>query len=421
MTISAAAEPVRPSDEQPAKRGEWRALGVACSAHVLHDGYTDLVWVALPIWQAEFGLNYAVVGMLRTIYSGSLASLQIPAAALAARIGAGTVLSAGTALAGLCYCLAGFSSGFAFLALALLLGGIGAATQHPIGSALVTHTFRGPRSLKAFGAYNFAGDIGKVILPATATSLLLILPWRPTYTLIGLAGILAAIVIAVLAPTIALGPQPKSDELAFSGRDEGEAAGTRFGFRILVLFGIADSIVRGGFFVCLPFLLMEKGAAVTTAGFALTLVFIGGAAGKLACGWVANWLGNLVTVAICQTLTAAGIMVVLLLPLQLTLIILPFVGVVLNGVTTVIYGSVPNYAAPDRRTHLLSVFYTISIGAAAVSPPVAGFLSDLIGIPGTVVIVSTMTLATVPLAFLLKDPRRYSRQKFLNRVNDSSV
>src|SRR5262249_57944181 len=101
-----------------------------------------------------------------------------------------------------------------------------------------------------------------------------------------------------------------------------------------VLFGIADSIVRGGFFVCLPFLLMEKGAAVTTAGFALTLVFIGGAAGKLACGWVANWLGNLVTVAICQTLTAAGILVVLLLPLQLTLIILSFVPLVLTCLTT---------------------------------------------------------------------------------------
>src|SRR5215813_3788018 len=197
MTIGAAVEPVHRSDEATARRDERRILGVACGAHVLHDGYTDLVWVALPIWQAEFGLNYAVVGMLRTIYSGSLASLQIPAAALAARIGAGTVLSAGTALAGLCYCLAGFSSGFAFLALALLLGGIGAATQHPIGSALVTHTFRGPPSLKAFGAYNFAGDIGKVILPATATSLLLILPWRPTYTLVGLAGILAAMVIAV--------------------------------------------------------------------------------------------------------------------------------------------------------------------------------------------------------------------------------
>ena len=37
-------------------------------------GYTDLVWIALPIWQAEFGLSYAVVGLLRMIYSGTLAS-----------------------------------------------------------------------------------------------------------------------------------------------------------------------------------------------------------------------------------------------------------------------------------------------------------------------------------------------------------
>ena len=404
MTISTAVEPVRPSDEAAAKRGERRALGVACGAHMLHDGYTDLVWVALPIWQAEFGLNFAMVGLLRTIYSGTLASLQIPAAAIAARIGAGTVLSAGTALAGLCYCLAGLSSGFALLVLALFLGGVGAATQHPIGSALVMRAFRGARSLKAFGAYNFAGDAGKVLLPATATSLLLILPWRPAYTMLGLAGIVAAMLIAILTPKVAPKPHPPSAKLALGERGEGDTA-RQFGFRILVLFGITDSVVRGSFFVCLPFLLIGKGAAVTTAGFALTLVFIGGAAGKLACGWIGNWLGNRATIAICQTLTAVGIVVLLLLPVQLTLVLLPFVGLVLNGVTTVIYGSVPNYAAPERRTHLLSVFYTISIGAAAVSPPAAGFLSDLIGIPGTVTIVSALTLATIPCAFLLKDLR----------------
>jgi MFS family permease len=404
MTISTAVEPVRPSDEAAAKRGERRALGVACGAHMLHDGYTDLVWVALPIWQAEFGLNFAMVGLLRTIYSGTLASLQIPAAAIAARIGAGTVLSAGTALAGLCYCLVGLSSGFALLVLALFLGGVGAATQHPIGSALVMRAFSGARSLKAFGAYNFAGDVGKVLLPATATSLLLILPWRPAYTMLGLAGIVAAMLIAILTPKVAPEPHPPSAKLALGERGEGDTA-RQFGFRILVLFGITDSVVRGSFFVCLPFLLIGKGAAVTTAGFALTLVFIGGAAGKLACGWIGNWLGNRATIAICQTLTAVGIVVLLLLPVQLTLVLLPFVGLVLNGVTTVIYGSVPNYAAPERRTHLLSVFYTISIGAAAVSPPAAGFLSDLIGIPGTVTIVSALTLATIPCAFLLKDLR----------------
>ena len=163
------AEPGRPSDAAAAKRGERRALGVASGAHALHDGYTDLVWVALPIWQAEFGLSYAAVGALRTIYSGTLASLQIPASRVAARMGAGAVLAAGTALAGLCYVLAGISSGIALLVAALCLGGLGAATQHPIGSSLVVRTFTGRESLKAFGAYNFAGDVGKVLLPAAAT------------------------------------------------------------------------------------------------------------------------------------------------------------------------------------------------------------------------------------------------------------
>lgn len=406
MTVGAATERNRAADDVAAKQGERRTLGVASGAHVLHDGYTDLVWVALPIWQAEFALSYAAVGLLRTIYSGTLASLQVPASILATWTGAGALLAAGTAMAGLCYLLAGLSSGFSLLVAALFLGGIGAATQHPIASALVTRTFTGARALKAFGTYNFAGDVGKVLVPAAATSLLLIMPWRPAYALLGIVGILAAISIFLLTPRDASEPQSAPEPHVLREHSEADAASMRFGFRVLVLFGIADSVVRGALFVCLPFLLIGKGAAVTTAGFALTLLFIGGAAGKLACGWIANWLGNVATIAISQVLTAAGIFALLLLPLQLTLVTLPFVGLVLNGVTTVIYGSVPNYVAPERRAHALSVFYTVTIGAAAVAPPVAGYIGDLIGIPGTVVIVSVLALATIAFAFLLKEPRQ---------------
>ena len=41
------------------KRDEQRVAGVACGAHALHDGYTDLIYVMLPLWQREFGLGYA--------------------------------------------------------------------------------------------------------------------------------------------------------------------------------------------------------------------------------------------------------------------------------------------------------------------------------------------------------------------------
>jgi MFS family permease len=408
MTVNAAVEPGRPAEPvttAAAKRSERRAMGVAGGAHVLHDGYTDLVWVALPIWQAEFGLSYAAVGMLRTIYSGTLAGLQIPASVAAARIGGGAVLAAGTALAGFCYCLAAVTSQFSWLVVALLLGGLGAATQHPIASALVMRTFTGARSLKAFGTYNFAGDCGKVLLPAAATSLLLIMPWRPAYGLLGLTGILAAVAIAVLTPRVAPEPPARAKQDAIGSHRGAGAAQRRTGYRILVSFGIADSVVRGAFFVCLPFLLIGKGAAVTTAGFALTLLFVGGAAGKLACGWIAAWIGNVATIALSQALTAAGIVAVLVLPLGLALVVLPFVGVVLNGVTTVIYGSVPSHVAPERRAHALSVFYTITIGSAAVAPPAAGFIGDLIGIPGTVIVVAALTVATIPLAFALREAR----------------
>ncbi len=148
------------------KAEERRAIGVASGAHALHDGYTDLIYVMLPIWQAEFGLGYAALGLLRTCYAGTMAALQIPSGLLSERLGVPLVLAAGTALAGLAYLLAGASVGFVTLVIALLVGGAGASVQHPLASTLVARAFAGPRSMKALGAYNFAGDIGKMTLPA---------------------------------------------------------------------------------------------------------------------------------------------------------------------------------------------------------------------------------------------------------------
>jgi MFS transporter, FSR family, fosmidomycin resistance protein len=92
-------------------------------------------------------------------------------------------------------------------------------------------------------------------------------------------------------------------------------------------------------------------------------------------------------------------------PLDIAFVLLPLLGVVLNGVTTVIYGSVPDYTAPERRTHALSVFYTLAIGSAAVAPPLSGLVGDLIGISGALIVVALLTLATVPLAFALRKGR----------------
>src|SRR5579862_4113067 len=86
---------------------ERRTMAVACGAHILHDGYTDLLYVLLPLWQAQFGLDYAAVGLLRALYVGAMAGFQIPAGSIAQRFGGPLVLGLGTALAGIGYLVAG--------------------------------------------------------------------------------------------------------------------------------------------------------------------------------------------------------------------------------------------------------------------------------------------------------------------------
>ena len=50
-----------------------RTLTVTGLNHALHDGYTDLIYVLLPVWQTEFALSYGLLALLRGLYAGAMA------------------------------------------------------------------------------------------------------------------------------------------------------------------------------------------------------------------------------------------------------------------------------------------------------------------------------------------------------------
>lgn len=390
--IAAAA-----NSAEETKRDERRALGVASGAHALHDGYTDLTYVMLPVWQAEFGLSYAAIGALRGVFAGTMAGLQIPAGYLAEKLSPASVLAAGTALAGLGYCFAGLSSSFLTLAVALAIGGIGASTQHPIASALVARAFRGPRSLKALGGYNFAGDIGKMTVPALAALMVVVMPWRPALGILGVAGIAAAVAILLLTPRYSAVRETK-DAHAASAR--GRAS--RFGFPTLLSVGVIDSATRMGFLTFLPFILTAKGASLPLIGIALTLIFAGGAAGKLVCAFIGARIGVTATVCLTETLTGILILAILPLPLEAAIAILPLIGIALNGTSSVLYGSVPDLVAPEKHARAFGIFYTGTIGSGAIAPLLYGFVGDAFGVTTAVTVMALLVLVTIPLALILR-------------------
>lgn len=383
------------------RRDERRTLSVASGAHALHDGYTDLIYIMLPVWQAEFGLSYAAVGALRGLFAGAMAGLQIPAGQLSERYGAALLLAGGTALTGFGYCLAGLSGSFAMLLVALLIGGIGSSTQHPIASALVARAFSGPRSLKALGGYNFAGDIGKMTVPALAALLMTVMPWRPSVIALGAAGFVAAVLILMLTPrfgaAVVVVAKTNEDRATNSAPPTG-----RYAFPTLLSIGVIDSATRMGFLTFLPFILTAKGASLPLIGMALTLLFAGGAVGKLVCAFIGARIGIINTMLLTEVMTLALIVAILPLPLEATLVVLPILGIALNGTSSVLYGSVPALVAPERRTRAFGQFYTGTIGAGAIAPILYGFIGDRIGLGGGVMVVAAMVMLTLPLAFALR-------------------
>jgi FSR family fosmidomycin resistance protein-like MFS transporter len=378
------------------RNNERRALGVASGAHALFDGFSDLLYVLLPIWQAEFGLSYAQVGMLRGLFSGAMASFQIPASYAADRVGVRTMLTFAAAVGGAAYCLAGASVGFSSLIATLFLGGLAASIQHPVASALVARAYEGTRSRRALGTYNFAGDIGKMAFPAFTSVLLVLMPWRPTIALIGLFGIFASALIYKFTPALAD---------THATKEENNAAirpSTRSGFPLLLSIGVLDSATRMAFLTFLPFLLKMKGADLPTIGFALLLVFAGGAMGKLGCAYLGARLGTMGTVCVTEGFTALGILALLPLSLWSCLALLPLIGFALNGTSSVLYGSVPDMVAPENRQRAFGIFYTGTIGSGALSPALYGLIGDQLGISTTLAVVAFAVLLTLPLAILLR-------------------
>jgi MFS family permease len=90
------------------------------------------------------------------------------------------------------------------------------------------------------------------------------------------------------------------------------------------------------------------------------------------------------------------------LPLEAAFVLLPLIGVALNGTSSVLYGSVPAFVTAERRAHAFSVFYTGTIGAGALAPVLYGVVGDALGVSNALLLVAGVVLVTLPLSLALK-------------------
>jgi MFS family permease len=370
-----------------------RNLAGACLAHLLHDGYTGQLYALLPIWQPEFGLSYAGLALVRALYSATAGGLQVPVDRLAAKLSPRSALALATFAAAAGYLVMALPLGFAGLCVGLIVAGIGSSVQHPRASTLVTNSYgkaaRGPLSI-----YNFAGDLGKATFPVIVALLLPFVAWRPV------VGLMAMIGLAIAFGLLAL--LPRQSVVAAVERDTNAEGRDGRGFNLLLTIGAFDTATRMGYLLFLPFLFHAKGGDETTVGVGLALLFAGGALRKACCGWLGQRIGVVWSVIATEAATALLMVATLMLPLGPTLVLLPLLGVVLNGTSSVLYGTVPELARKGEVGRAFALFYTGVMGAGGLAPIAYGAIADHSTRTVGVVAAALTAAAVIPMVLALR-------------------
>jgi len=378
-----------------------RALATCCAAHTLHDGLSDLTYVLLPLLAQTFGLSLTQVGMIRAAHRTAMAAFQIPAGLIAERFGARNLLACGTAIAGAAFVGLGYASGFWMILTALFFAGVGSAVQHPLCSSIISNAYPGAGRRAALGTYNLFGDVGKFAFGGVLSLLLLAgLPWQAPVVVYGVIGMAIALVTFIwISAHGAAAAAPAADTTT---RSRGWGIRNRRGFVALCLIEIIDSSTRVGFLTLIAFLMIEKGMANGWAALSVPLILVGGMAGKLACGLLAERVGIIRTIIITEIATGACILLTVALPGIAAFLLLPLLGVVLQGTSSVLYATTGDLVEADRLPRAFGLIYTIGSMCGIAAPLGYGLAGDHYGVDTAIALMGAAILLTLPLCAILR-------------------
>ena len=384
-----------------------RTLLFGSTMHVWSDLFFALLVPLLPFIKEDMGLSFTQVGMLRSVFSGASAILQVPAGLLAESAGEFWMLILGNVWVSAGLVAMALSQVFMILVIASGVGGLGGGTQHPLASSMVSRAYDDRGRATAVGTVNFAGDLGKMLAPLVAGLFAVRFGWRETFMIVGISGLVFMLASMFTRRAVDIG-SPSAGSGEASAAESGEArtdddSGARVsGFITLSGVGVLDSAVRTSALVFLPFVMDAKDMGPGQISAMLFLLFGGGAVGKFVCGWLGDRMNTISLIWATKGLTALLLVVSLATPVLLMAPLMVLIGIGLNGTSSVLYATVANLVPPDRRARFYGFFYTTNEIGTVAAPLAYGLVADLFSLNTTMIVMGVATAAILPASLTLR-------------------
>ncbi|MEY3799360.1 MAG: hypothetical protein RLZZ406_661 [Pseudomonadota bacterium] len=371
------------------RASDVRVISLISLAHGSSHFFHLILPPMFPWLKAEFGFNYAELGLLMTIFFVVSCMVQAASGFLVDRIGARPVLFAGVGLLALAALIYSQSNGYAMLVLGAVIAGCGNGVFHPVDYTLINHKISSSNLPYAYSVHGVTGYLGWAAAPAFMVAMTTVFDWR-------IAFLAAAALEASILLILWLGRDRLVDDVQ-ARRQESETkhaannpSGTplsTFGFMrlpvvwlcwIFFFFSMAATSGLQSFAPTALFKIYDL--AVSSGNYYLTLLSMGGAGGMLLGAYLATRLKapeRIITICFTVNIVMGLLLATGVLPIEIIVMAFIVIGLGL-GIAAPSRDLMIRAATPSGASgRVYGIVYSgIDLGAA-ISPLVFGILLDI--------------------------------------------
>ena len=384
----------------PLNKKPKQALIFGSLNHVLSDFLFALMVPILILIKDDPNLhmNYTQIGVIRMLHTGSAGLSQIPFGLITNLFNEGWLIIVGNAWVTIGLIILSYVQTYPSIVFISLVGGIGGGAQHPLATNLVSRSYENKNQSTAIGTVNFAGDIGKILAPLCGTFILATLGWRKGLKVTGISTLIFIFIysLSVLKHFKYFTSKTTSNKIPNIYKPS-------LPFIVLCCALFIDSGIRTAAITFIPFALKSIDLDTDNVLFLLTSLLIGGAIGKILCGWL-NERYNFISIVLFTKGTTALIFFMFMFSDKLPLLPLMFIlGLGLNGTSSILYGQVGKTVSISSRSSSYAYLYTVGEIGSAVFPFLIGIISDVYSITLTNSIFGFCALIVIAVSFFIKD------------------
>ncbi|WP_158743201.1 MFS transporter [Acidisphaera sp. L21] len=285
------------------RRKQWLAVGLCTMAIILN--YIDRSTLAISTLsiRQEFGISATAIGLLNSTFAITFALSQLPVGLVVDRVGPRRLMGASIVLWSLTIAAGGLVTSFTHLlwsraGLALFESPAFAATTRT-----VSNWFNIRDRGRPTGVYTLGADLGRIIGTPVLTLLLVTFNWRTMFVVMGVLGLVIAVVWFVLYRDPEASSLDKEDLDYLGVTSVAPQAPVTFAhWRRLFAFRSTWGMILGAFFsgyaiwlygAWLPsYLEMQHHVSIAKTGVLAMIPLACSIAGSLAGGWFTDWLAH---------------------------------------------------------------------------------------------------------------------------------